>query len=94
MLNGMKATDETGHAAKFTVSVPSDLFARGERERARQRISRSEFVARLYQKYLDEIEEEQRIARYRAAYAKAPETPAERVLTEASTSLLADEDRA
>lgn len=86
----MKSVPGT-RVAKVTVSIPSDLFAWGEEERARQHMGRSEFVASLYRRYRDELEMQERIARYRAAYGNLPETAEERTLTEASMQLLADE---
>jgi metal-responsive CopG/Arc/MetJ family transcriptional regulator len=77
---------------RITVSLPADLFERGERERRRRHERRSEFVARLYRRYLDEIAERERAARYAAAYAREPETAAERWLTERSTELLGDDE--
>ena len=76
---------------KVTISIPADLFAWGEEERARTHMSRSEFIANLYRRYHDELEMERRIARYKAAYAKLPETDEERALTEMSMQLLAAE---
>jgi metal-responsive CopG/Arc/MetJ family transcriptional regulator len=76
---------------RFTVSLSADLFERGERERRRRHERRSEFVARLYRRYLQEIEEQDRVARYAAAYRKLPETPEERWLVQQSlTELAAD----
>ena len=53
--------------ARVTISLPADLFARGEEAQAARQMGRCEFVAQLYQRYLDEVEEEERIARYSAA---------------------------
>jgi metal-responsive CopG/Arc/MetJ family transcriptional regulator len=82
---------DTG-VARVTISLPADLFARGEEARVLCRMSRSAFVAQLYQRYLDELEEEGRVARYRAAYAALLATPEEESLTEASMDLLARGD--
>jgi metal-responsive CopG/Arc/MetJ family transcriptional regulator len=76
---------------KVTISLPAQLFVRGEQERAEQQVSRSEFVAALYRQHFDRIEKERRIAQYTAAYAADPATPAEQTLTEASMALLAAE---
>ena len=77
-----------GRAKKVTVSIPADLFARGEEERERRQISRSEFVAELYRRHLQAIEEERRVARYAAAYAKQPVTEEERAWAEAGAQAL------
>ena len=77
---------------RITVSLPNDLFERGERERRKRHERRSEFVARLYRRYLDEIAERERVARYAAAYAKQPETMTERWLTDRSAALLFDSE--
>lgn len=77
---------------RITISLPNDLFERGERERRRRHERRSEFVARLYRRYLDEIAEHERVARYAAAYARVPETPEEHWLTDESMGLLADDE--
>lgn len=76
--------------ARFTVSLPGDLFSRGEAERVKHQISRSEFVASLYRRYLDDLEERERVARYAAAYAAQPETDEERAWAEASAAALGD----
>ncbi len=64
------------------------LFEKGEQERAKRHISRSEFVASLYREYLHKVEEEERVRRYAAAYAKLPSTEEEEALTVASMELL------
>jgi len=74
--------------------LPRRLFVRGEQERIEQQISRSEFVASLYQRHFDQVEKERRIAQYTAAYAADPATPAEQALTEASMALLGAESDA
>jgi metal-responsive CopG/Arc/MetJ family transcriptional regulator len=71
-------------ARRITVSLPADLFERGERERRRSHEQRSEFVARLYRRYFQEVEEQDRVARYTAAYGKLPETAEERWLVDQS----------
>jgi metal-responsive CopG/Arc/MetJ family transcriptional regulator len=78
-----------GGVRRVTVSLPADLFERGERARRKSHERRSEFVARLYRRYLQEAEEQDRIARYAAAYAGIPETPEERWLVDRSRELLA-----
>ena len=75
---------------RVTVSLPADLFERGEDERNKLREGRSQFVAGLYRRYLQEVDERQRVARYAAAYGKLPETPEERWLVEQSVDGLAD----
>ncbi len=69
---------------RITVSLPADLFERGETERRKHLERRSEFVARLYRRYLNELDEQERVARYTEAYAKLPETAEERWLVEES----------
>lgn len=91
MIVDMKTTDDA-HVARMTVSLPADLFARGEKARVGDGISRSAFVAQLYRRYLDDLDEEERVARYRTAYAALPVTAEEQALTEASMDLLAAED--
>jgi metal-responsive CopG/Arc/MetJ family transcriptional regulator len=86
MIESMK---EAGpRSRRVTVSLPADLFERGEDERRKHHERRSEFVARLYRRYLQEIDEQERVARYAAAYAKLPETPEERWLVDQSISAL------
>jgi metal-responsive CopG/Arc/MetJ family transcriptional regulator len=75
---------------RVTVSLPADLFERGEDERNKLGEGRSQFVAGLYRRYLREVDERQRAARYAAAYGKLPETPEERWLVERSVDALAD----
>lgn len=77
---------------RITVSLPSELFERGERERRKRHERRSEFVARLYRRYLDEIAERERVARYAAAYEKVPEAPEEQWLADESTAVLFDDE--
>lgn len=83
----MSMSDDT-RVERLTISLPADLFAWGEQERASRHISRSQFVADLYRRYRDEIERERRIARYSAAYSAMPATEEENALTEASMDLL------
>ena len=73
---------------RITVSLPTELFERGENERRRRHERRSEFAARLYRRYLQEAEERDRVARYAAAYASVPEAPEERWLVERSREVL------
>lgn len=78
---------------RVTISLPEELYDRGERERHRRNEGRSEFVARLYRRYLDDVEEQERVARYTAAYARVPETDEERWLEEESLrALTAEQD--
>ncbi|MDQ2831847.1 MAG: hypothetical protein M3Y74_22710 [Chloroflexota bacterium] len=88
----MKTSDS--RVRKVTISLPAHLFVQGEQERTEQQISRSEFVASLYQRHFDRVEKERRIAQYTAAYAADPATPAEQALTEASMALLGAESDA
>jgi metal-responsive CopG/Arc/MetJ family transcriptional regulator len=76
------------HSRRVTVSLPADLFERGEAERRKRHERRSEFVARLYRRYLQEMDEQDRVARYAAAYKKVPETPEEHWLVEQSVAAL------
>lgn len=85
----MKRNDSGTQVRRVTVSLPAELFAWGEKERARRKVSRSAFVADLYRRQLEELEEEQRIARYAAAYRKQPETEEERAWAEGSAHALA-----
>lgn len=80
-------------AERITISLPKDLYEWGEFERQRARISRSQFVADLYRRYREALEERRRVARYAAAYAKTPSTEAEDYLVSRSAELLlADSD--
>jgi metal-responsive CopG/Arc/MetJ family transcriptional regulator len=85
----MKRDDSGTRVRRVTVSLPADLFAWGEKERARRKVSRSAFVADLYRRQLEELEKEQRVARYAAAYGKQPETEEERAWAEGSAHALA-----
>lgn len=76
---------------RVTVSLPEDLYERGERERRKRHEGRSEFVARLYRQFLHAVEEDERVARYAAAYALVPDTDEERWLEEESLRTLAGE---
>lgn len=76
-------------ARKVTVSIPADLFAWGEQERCKQDISRSEFVASLYRQRLEESIEQERRARYAAAYARQPESDEDRQWAEDAAASLA-----
>jgi metal-responsive CopG/Arc/MetJ family transcriptional regulator len=80
-------------AKKVTISLPAYLFEWGENERARHHQSRSEFVAQLYRRYLAELKEQRRAARYAAAYAEASETDEEHAWAEASADALGDLSR-
>lgn len=86
-----RTTPSSPRARRITVSLPAELFERGESERRRRHERRSEFVAGLYRRYLDEVEERDRVARYAAAYASQPETPEERWLVERSREVLRHE---
>ncbi len=89
----MKARTTSTHsrARRITVSLPAELFERGENERRRRHERRSEFVAGLYRRHLQEVEEQDRVARYAAAYASLRETPEERWLVERSREVLEQE---
>jgi metal-responsive CopG/Arc/MetJ family transcriptional regulator len=88
MKSSMKARGQG--TRRVTVSLPADLFERGEDERNKLREGRSQFVAGLYRRYLQQVDERERAARYAAAYGKLPETPEERWLVEQSVDALAD----
>ena len=77
-----------GTAERVTVSLPRDLFEWGEGERRRAHVSRSQFVADLYRRYRDGVEERERVARYAAAYGATPTTEAEDYVTRRSVELL------
>ncbi len=64
-------------AARFTVTVPAELFDWADQEREEQGMNRSEFVTSLYRQRRDEQILREREARYRAAYAKQPTTQEE-----------------
>jgi metal-responsive CopG/Arc/MetJ family transcriptional regulator len=84
--------NNTEHHKRVSISLPSHLFDWGEATRAKQNIpSRSKFIALLYQRAYDEITYQDRIDRYKAAYAKTPVTPEEEILTNASMDLLAED---
>lgn len=68
--------------------MPADLFAAVEEERHAAGRSRSEQLAEVYRRHLEQLEEQRRVERYAAAYAQLPETAEERWLTEASTDLI------
>ena len=76
---------------KMSVSLPTELYKRGESERTHRGLSRSEFVAALYREHLRRVDDEARVARYAAAYARQPETDAERVWTDMSIRAMSDE---
>ncbi len=78
----------TTTAERVTVSLPRDLFEWGEGERRRTHLSRSRFVADLYRRYQEALEERRRVARYAAAYGKVPATDAEDYLTDRSAEVL------
>jgi metal-responsive CopG/Arc/MetJ family transcriptional regulator len=92
MMKGMNMRMKGGgrRTRRVTVSLPADLFERGEDERHKLQKGRSEFVAGLYRRYLQEVEERERAARYAAAYAKLPHTPEEQWLVERSVEGLAE----
>jgi len=85
--NGMKKPE--ARAKKVTVSIPADLFAWGEQERARQVLTRSEFVASLYRRRIEELGEQERLERYAAAYSRHPETTEEHCWAEDAAASLA-----
>jgi metal-responsive CopG/Arc/MetJ family transcriptional regulator len=84
-------TRSSRHAERFTVSLPRHLYETGEEIRTRRGWNRSEFVAYLYERFLEDIEREDRLARYAAAYGQMPETESEKALTELSMDVLASE---
>lgn len=62
---------------KVTVSLPAELLAHIEERRREISASRSEVVSDLLWRGWHQIEEEDREARYRAAYHAQPETAGE-----------------
>lgn len=76
-------------AARFTVTVPADLFDWAEQERKEQGLNRSEFVAKLYRQHRDEQFIQERAERYRVAYAKQPTTQEEHEWAAAAAESLA-----
>jgi metal-responsive CopG/Arc/MetJ family transcriptional regulator len=85
------ATTAAATTTKMSISLPTELYKRGESERTHRGLSRSEFVAALYREHLHRVDEEARVARYAAAYARQPETDAERVWTDMSIRAVSDE---
>jgi metal-responsive CopG/Arc/MetJ family transcriptional regulator len=86
MLTRMKS--RSGLVQRVTISLPADLFAKGEAERRRRSVTRSEYVAQLYVQHLEEEEKQARVARYAAAYAAHPSSPAEDAVLGASAEAL------
>jgi metal-responsive CopG/Arc/MetJ family transcriptional regulator len=87
----LSETRSSQRSERFTVSLPRHLYETGEEIRARYGWNRSEFVAYLYERFLEEVEREDRVARYAAAYGQLPETEGEKALTELSMDVLASE---
>jgi metal-responsive CopG/Arc/MetJ family transcriptional regulator len=75
---------------RVTISLPAWLYERGEEERTRDGLTRSEFVARLYRRYLEELAERERVKRYAAAYARQPQTKEEMDWAEAAADALGE----
>jgi len=90
--------NQQARAARFTVTVPAELFDWAEQEREDQGMNRSEYVTELYRQRRDEQVLRERAERYRAAYAKQPMTQEEREWVDAGGEALAalykDEDEA
>ena len=86
-------TDRGNAVSRVTVSIPADLFTRGEEERRRLRLTRSAYVRELYRARLEGLQVQERVARYAAAYAAQPADPTEDALTEASAGAI-DSDQA
>jgi hypothetical protein len=82
----------SSRAHRFTVTIPASLYEQGEQDRHALGLSRSEYVAALYRDHLNGIARQQKIARYREAYAHQPPTPEEDALTELSEQLLASQE--
>ncbi|MGH3428148.1 MAG: hypothetical protein ACRDQZ_11385 [Mycobacteriales bacterium] len=78
--------------ARVTISLPADLLARGEADRRRRCVSRSQYVADLYRHHLGELELQDRVARYSAAYQAQPADPAEDAVMAAGAAALATPD--
>lgn len=81
-----------GRVERVTISVPADLFARGEAERRQLGLSRSAYVRELYRSRLDALELQERLARYGAAYRSHPSDPAEDALVEAGAEAMLEDD--
>lgn len=85
-------TPSSSRVCRFTVSIPASLYEQMEHERLALGLTRSEYIAQLCRAHLKDIDRQQRIARYREAYARVPPTPEEDALTELSEQLLAAEE--
>lgn len=79
-ISGMARTD------KVTVSLPRELLRRIDDASAAAGASRSHTVAELVSAALRQLDETQREARYRDAYARQPETAEERDFIEATSA--------
>ncbi len=88
--------NQQARAARFTVTVPAELFDWAEQEREDQGMNRSEYVTELYRQRRDEQILRERAERYRAAYARQPTTQEEHEWAAAAAASLAalhcDED--
>jgi metal-responsive CopG/Arc/MetJ family transcriptional regulator len=64
-------------AVKISVSVPSEVLERADRERETTGESRSEFVRQAIEERVRRMAEAERVERYVQGYRKSPETPEE-----------------
>jgi len=62
---------------KVTISLPAEVYAWGEAERATSNSSRSEFVTQLYRDRMYQQELEERARRYEKAFREHPYTEEE-----------------
>ncbi|MBV8084425.1 MAG: hypothetical protein JO247_06380 [Chloroflexi bacterium] len=73
---------------KVTISLPGDVFAWGEAERAKMQLSRSEFVTRLYRDRMYQQELDERARQYERAFKAHPYTEEENQWTRMSSEML------
>jgi metal-responsive CopG/Arc/MetJ family transcriptional regulator len=76
--------------AKISISIPQDLLAKVEAERAATGQSRSEFFVQVVETFLKEKQEQELDAAYIKAYQECPETEEELAWTEIGLSVFAD----
>jgi Arc/MetJ-type ribon-helix-helix transcriptional regulator len=70
---------------KVTISLPADLLAFVEAQRAQTGTTRSEFIADYLREVQRRIEQARREERYAIAYGRHPETADELAFTDAAT---------
>ncbi|HYU31318.1 MAG TPA: ribbon-helix-helix domain-containing protein [Thermoanaerobaculia bacterium] len=64
-------------AVKISVSIPSEVLERADRERETMGESRSEFVRQAIEERIRRMAEAERVERYVQGYRKTPETAEE-----------------